>query len=205
MTHSGVLRVTANGTNTSPVTRGTWVLDRILGTPPRRRPRMCPPLNRTSAAPKRSATSWPSTGKSPAAPLAMPRSIPPAMPWRTSTSSAAGANTIAWCPARATPRSRSRPATAWLPSARGRLSRLPMCFPGAASSRTSTSSKGLFSKTPSRSRGLTQRLLVYATGHAIEFADRPAVDTIVADLRSHAYGFRSLIHAIVQSPTFRSK
>src|SRR5207245_7384637 len=35
---ASVLRVTANGTTTSPVTRGAWVLDRILGTPPPRPP-----------------------------------------------------------------------------------------------------------------------------------------------------------------------
>jgi hypothetical protein len=34
LTMAGVLKVTANGTSTSPVTRGAWVLDRILGTPP---------------------------------------------------------------------------------------------------------------------------------------------------------------------------
>src|SRR5262249_40450341 len=34
MTMASVLKVTANGTNTSPVTRGAWVQDRILGAPP---------------------------------------------------------------------------------------------------------------------------------------------------------------------------
>ena len=34
LTMAGVLKVTANGTTTSPVTRGAWVLSRILGTPP---------------------------------------------------------------------------------------------------------------------------------------------------------------------------
>src|SRR5258708_40197285 len=33
MTQAAVLKVTANGTNTSPVVRGAWVLDRILGAP----------------------------------------------------------------------------------------------------------------------------------------------------------------------------
>ena len=35
LTMGAVLKVTANGTNTSPVLRGAWVLDRILGTPPK--------------------------------------------------------------------------------------------------------------------------------------------------------------------------
>src|SRR5262249_8448983 len=34
LTMAGVMKVTANGTTTSPVLRGAWVLDRILGTPP---------------------------------------------------------------------------------------------------------------------------------------------------------------------------
>src|SRR5262249_25756095 len=33
LTQASVLRVTANGTNTSPVVRGVFILDRILGTP----------------------------------------------------------------------------------------------------------------------------------------------------------------------------
>src|SRR2546427_6057006 len=36
LTMASVLKVTANGTTTSPILRGAWVLDRILGTPPPR-------------------------------------------------------------------------------------------------------------------------------------------------------------------------
>src|SRR4029077_7203288 len=39
-----VLKVTANGTTTSPVLRGAWVLDRILGTPPPRPPADVPAI-----------------------------------------------------------------------------------------------------------------------------------------------------------------
>lgn len=34
LTQGSILKVTANGTNTSPVVRGVWVLERILGDPP---------------------------------------------------------------------------------------------------------------------------------------------------------------------------
>lgn len=34
LTQAAILKVTANGTTTSPVKRGAWVLDRLLGTPP---------------------------------------------------------------------------------------------------------------------------------------------------------------------------
>src|SRR6266542_3851970 len=38
LTMASVLKVTANGTYTSPILRGAWVLERILGTPPPRPP-----------------------------------------------------------------------------------------------------------------------------------------------------------------------
>src|SRR5204863_4119726 len=38
LTMASVLKVTANGTTTSPVLRGAWVLERILGTPPPKPP-----------------------------------------------------------------------------------------------------------------------------------------------------------------------
>src|SRR5215468_11244402 len=34
LTHASVLKVTANGTLTSPVKRGAWILDRLVGKPP---------------------------------------------------------------------------------------------------------------------------------------------------------------------------
>ena len=53
----------------------------------------CRPSSRTSAAPRRSASNWPSTGRSPRARAATPRSTRRGSPWRASTSSAAGATT----------------------------------------------------------------------------------------------------------------
>jgi hypothetical protein len=44
LTMASVLKVTANGTSTSPVIRGAWVLERILGTPPPRPPENVPAL-----------------------------------------------------------------------------------------------------------------------------------------------------------------
>ena len=38
LTMGSILKVTANGTTTSPIVRGAWVLERILGTPPPKPP-----------------------------------------------------------------------------------------------------------------------------------------------------------------------
>ncbi|RPH41234.1 MAG: DUF1592 domain-containing protein, partial [Planctomycetota bacterium] len=44
LTMGSVLKVTANGTTTSPITRGIWVLERLLGTPPPKPPAGVQPL-----------------------------------------------------------------------------------------------------------------------------------------------------------------
>ena len=56
MTQSSILKVTANGTLTSPVKRGHWVLNSLLGTPPPPPPPapapsllLCPPSPRCRA------------------------------------------------------------------------------------------------------------------------------------------------------------
>ncbi len=54
-------------------------------------------------------------------------------------------------------------------------------------------------------RSLTQKLIVYATGADIQFADREIVEQIVAKVRAKNYGFRTLIHEIVQSRVFLNK
>jgi hypothetical protein len=54
-------------------------------------------------------------------------------------------------------------------------------------------------------RALAERLLVYATGHGLELADQETVEKIVASVRARKYGFRTLVHEVVQSEAFRRK
>ncbi len=53
-------------------------------------------------------------------------------------------------------------------------------------------------------QALTQHLLTYGLGRELGFSDRPEVQRIVASLKKDNYGLRSMIHAVVQSPMFRS-
>ena len=46
--------------------------------------------------------------------------------------------------------------------------------------------------------------MTYALGRRIGFADRDSVNAIVDQITDENYGLRSLIHAIVQSETFRA-
>jgi mono/diheme cytochrome c family protein len=50
---------------------------------------------------------------------------------------------------------------------------------------------------------LTRLLMEYALGRTVGFSDRPEVERIVAATRSNNCGLRSIIHEVVQSPAFR--
>ncbi len=54
-------------------------------------------------------------------------------------------------------------------------------------------------------RNLTAQFLVYATGAEIEFADRDAVEGILARLRDDGYPIRTMLHEVVRSDLFRSR
>ena len=54
-------------------------------------------------------------------------------------------------------------------------------------------------------RNLVRKVLTYATGADTDFADREVVEQIVQDLQSHGYGFRRLIHDVTESRCFLQK
>jgi hypothetical protein len=54
-------------------------------------------------------------------------------------------------------------------------------------------------------RAFAARLLVYATGGAVQPDDEPEIARVVDGVRAKNYGVRSLVHEIVQSPLFQEK
>jgi hypothetical protein len=54
-------------------------------------------------------------------------------------------------------------------------------------------------------RALAVKLVIYATGASVEAADKTEIETIVRKVRAQKYGFRTLVHEIVQSKLFRNK
>ena len=54
-------------------------------------------------------------------------------------------------------------------------------------------------------RNLVRQLVVFATGAPVRFGDRPAVERILDQARATDYGVRTLICEIVQSELFRNK
>ena len=54
-------------------------------------------------------------------------------------------------------------------------------------------------------RNLANRFIVYATGAPVSFGDRPHVEKILDSCEDNRFGVRSLIHAVIQSELFRAK
>ncbi len=207
LTQAAVLKVTANGTNTSPVTRGAWVLDRILGTPPPPPPKDVPAIEPDIRGAKTLREQ-----------LAKHRSIESCAACHAKIDPAGNAlenfDVIGgWRDFYRVVPGNGRTQVK-LTTAKGRphgVGKGPNVdaadeLSGGRKFADVDGFKQLLLDDPNRlARSLTEKLLVYGTGHGLEFADREAVDKIVADVRPQNYGFRTLIHTIVQSPTFRSK
>ncbi len=198
LTMAAVLKVTANGTNTSPILRGAWVLDRILGTPPPK-----PTVDVEAVEPDiRGATTIREQ-------LAKHRSRPE----------------CASCHARIDPpgfalesfdviggwRENYRSVGKGEPVNGRRYKKGPavdcadVLTDGRRFKDIDEFKQLLVKDKDQLARALTEKLLVYGTGGAPSIADRPEIEAIVRAVQPKGYGFRSLIHEIVQSPLFQQK
>ncbi len=202
MTMAAILKVTANGTTTSPIVRGAWVLGSLLSTPPPR-----PPMGVEAVEPDiRGATTI-------RAQLAKHREVeacatchvlidPPGFAlenfdviggWREHYRSL-GEGTPVEVQGR---RMRYKQGPPVDPS--------DVLSDGRRFDDIDQYKRLLLEDKDQLARALASKLLTYATGVAPTAADRPEIETIVETVRGKQYGFRSLLHAIVQSELFLNK
>lgn len=189
LTQGAVLKVTANGTTTSPVTRGVWIAERLLGVhvppPPENVPAVEPDIRGTNTirdmlAKHRSDNACASchTKIDPAG-FAL-ENYDPAGRWRDSYPKVGGGKRIKVDPSYSL--------------ADGRQ------FKDVAGFRSL-----ILDDKEQLARNVAEKLLVFGTGATITFADRPAVERIVRETVESDYGMRSLVHAVVASSIFGSK
>lgn len=202
LTMAAVLKVTANGTTTSPILRGAWVLDRILGMPPPK-----PTVDVEAVEPDiRGATTI-----------------------RNQLAKHRQNGECASCHVKIDPpgfalenfdviggwRDHYRKINEGEPvSINGRRVRYLNGPPvdaadvlpdGRRFQNIDEYKQLLLNDKDQLARALADKLLSYATGAAPTAADAPQIDAIVTKVRDKNYGFRSLIHEIVQSDVFRTK
>jgi hypothetical protein len=205
LTQASVLKVTANGTVTSPVLRGAWVMKHLLGQTPSPPPpdvgsiepdtRGATTVRQQLAAHRNSATC-----------AACHRTIDPPGFALESFDVIGG-----W---RLCYRSQDRGDKPWYklhgrPIHEYKLGPIVDAHGELASGQTFKNiddfKQLLLAQKEQVARALVRNLLVYGTGAGIQFADRDEVEAILTRGRARDYGLRSLLHEVVQSSTFRTK
>ena len=205
LTQASILKVTSNGTSTSPVKRGAWVMSRIVGRPPPPPPPSVPAVDPDI----RGATTIReqlAKHRSQEACAACHRNIDPAGfalesfdvmgGWRDRYRAVGtvepvkgiGHNGVYYHFGLGQPVD----ASGELPDGRGfaDVRQLKQC---------------LAADKDQLARNLARQLIIYSTGAPIRFSDRAELEKIVQKNRREGYGIRSLIHAVVQSDLFRNK
>ncbi|MBI5690672.1 MAG: DUF1592 domain-containing protein [Verrucomicrobia bacterium] len=206
LTQAAVLKVTANGTTTSPVLRGVWIMERLLGDPPPK-----PPPNTPAVEPD----------------------IRGAATIRQQLDKHRSVDSCASCHVKIDPpgfalesfdvmggfrdRYRAMGETAKAAPGLGRGGQkfafhyaLPVdCTGEMPDGRPFTDIREfkrlLLADEVPVARNLVQQLVTYATGAPVRFSDRPAVEAMLARTRASGWGVRSLVHEVVQSELFRRK
>lgn len=181
---SSVLTVTANGIDTSPVVRGVWLLENILGTPPSPPPPDVEPLDpdvrgaktiRDQLAKHRNAASCADCHRK-IDPLGFAlENYDPIGRWRTSYS-----------------RNTTIDASGELPNGKHFKNIIGL-------KDVLLQQQGLFAKS------LTEKLMAYGLGRQVVAADRPEVERILTNVKQSGWGLRDLINEVVLSKTFRTK
>jgi hypothetical protein len=205
MTQASVLKVTANGTTTSPVLRGAWVMERILGFPP-------PP-------------------PPPSVPAVEP-DIRGATTIRQQLEKHRTQESCNACHAKIDPagfaleqfdvmggwRDQYRAVGKQGAEARFGKNGQPYEFhPAQPVDASGVLPDGrpftnihdlkhlLLTDERQIARNLVRQLLVYATSAPVSFGDRPEVEKLLDHAAGKQYGVRTLVHEIVQSPLFQEK
>ncbi len=205
LTQASTLKVTANGTTTSPVKRGVWIMTRLLGKPPAPPPASVPSVEpdirgattiREQLAQHRNQESC----------NACHRNIDPAGfalesfdvmgGWRDHYRSVGSGDPVKGIGHNGN-NFHFRVGAPVDPS--GEL-------PDGERFEDVRQLKRCLAKDPEQlARNLAQQLAIYATGAPIRFSDRPVIAKIVAENRAQGYGVRTLIHELVQSEIFLNK
>jgi hypothetical protein len=193
LTHASVLKVTANGTTTSPVTRGVWLLEKIIGQhvgpPPPSVPAIEPDIRGAKTIREQLEKH-----RSQEACAACHRKIDPPGFVLESYDVIGG-----W-------RENYRAVTEKGARKKGLAVDASYQFPdGTGYKDLDALKKALLLQPDALARTLVRHLVTYATGATPSFADRDRIDTIVAASKTHEYGVRTLIHALIQNPLFKNK
>ncbi len=210
LTQASILKVTANGTTTSPVLRGVWINERILGKPVPPPPPGVPAVEpdtrgattiREQLAKHRTQAVCKSCHARIDPPGFALESFDVAGGWRDRYRALGDQNA---------PDEQKAPGIGKGGHFYDFHYALPVDASGTLPDGRSFANvrelkQLLLADERQIARNLASQLIAYSTGAPVRFGDRPGLDAILDQCESSHYGVASLIDAIVQSELFRSK
>jgi len=206
LTQGSLLKITANGTTTSPVVRGTYMLSRLLGDPPPPPPPSVPAIEpdisgattiREQLARHRSDSACASCHQKIDPPGFALESFDVMGAWRDHY--------------RASLDDGERGINMQFNGKRARFKiGLPVDSAGTLPDGSEFEDikdfrQWLLSQQQQIARNLLEQLIIYSTGSPVGISDQPVVDEMMSSLEETEYGIRSMIHIVVQSDLFRNK
>ena len=208
MTQASVLKVTANGTTTSPVVRGVWLLERIMGVQPDPPPPGVPAIEpdirgatsiREQLEKHRGSESCYSCHAKIDPPGVALESFDVIGGWREhyrALNEELADLKPRYSPFEPVPKRyvQGQPVDASYDLSDGRHFENIEGF-----------KKLLLEDERQIARGLVEKLVIYATGAEVNFSDRAAIEKILDRAEDSNYGVRSLIREVVTSPIFQQK
>jgi hypothetical protein len=183
LTQASVLTVTSNPTRTSPVKRGKWVMEQILGTPPPEPPPNVPPLAADDKAQLTGSLRQRMEQHRKDPSCAVCHEHMDSLGFAFENYDAVGAF-------------RTKDGNFPIDPSGTLLGGLTFKGPQELKA-ILKGKKELFA------RCLTEKMLTYALGRGLEYYDRPTVEAIVAALGRNDYRFSTLITEITRSDPFR--
>lgn len=207
LTQAAVLKVTANGTVTSPVKRGAWVLRKIIGRPPDPPPGDVPAIEPDVRGTTTIREMLARHRANPSCAACHAKIDPPG--FALESFDVIGGRRTRYRALNdqgdAVDKSQTyagrRVAYTWGPPVdpSGELA------DGRAFKDVEEFKRLLLEDPRAVARNVVGQLVTYATGAPVGFADRAAVEKVLDRTAGRRYGMRSLIHAIVESTLFQTK
>ncbi len=192
LAQGAILKVTANGNNTSPVVRGVWIGERILGDeirpPPGGVPAIEPDIRGTTTIREqlerhRADASCASCHRTIDPPGFALENFDPSGRWRDRYLAMEGGKRKA-----------------------GPKIDPSSTLPDGRSFASFDEFRSLVAARPDRlAHSLASHLLVFGTGGTLSFADREVVEAIVKDAAKDKYRMRTILHGVVTSSVFTTK
>jgi hypothetical protein len=204
LTQASVLKVTANGTTTSPVLRGAWIMERILGEPPPAPPPGVPAVEPDT----RGATTIRQQ-------LDKHRAIASCAACHNKIDPAGFAlenfDVLGGWRDRYRSTEEGEPVTGLGKNGHDFAFRLSQQVDasgqmnGTKFSNVIELKQALLKDEHRIARNMVEQFVAYATGAPVAFFDRAEVERILTAARHDNYGMRTLVHQIVQSKLFTNK